>query len=127
MSKFVKGLNKDTAPIDQPQGTWRYAKNMNIHPVTGSISNEDVFDPIKLAFNKLTSNQLNGAVIPDQNILPPAAIVIGAIPITDDRIILFITYDRTINFLPTIVDPNDPNGLVFSASTYGDNADPIYY
>ena len=25
--RFIKGLFKDTAHIDQPEGTWRYAKN----------------------------------------------------------------------------------------------------
>ena len=25
--RFLKGLFKDTAHIDQPEGTWRYARN----------------------------------------------------------------------------------------------------
>ena len=29
--RFIKGLFKDTAHIDQPDGTWRYAKNMIIN------------------------------------------------------------------------------------------------
>ena len=77
-----------------------------------------------MSFNKLTSSQLNGQVIPDQNILPPAAVVLGAIPITDDRIILFITYDRTINFLANIIEP--VSGDTFQDAIYGDNTDPEY-
>ena len=29
--RFLKGLFKDTAHIDQPEGTWRYAKNAIIN------------------------------------------------------------------------------------------------
>ena len=35
-----KRLFKDTAPIDQPEGTWRYANNIIINDKKGSISNE---------------------------------------------------------------------------------------
>lgn len=38
--KFLKGLFKDTAPIDQPAGTWRYAKNMILNDTAGAVSNE---------------------------------------------------------------------------------------
>ena len=38
--RFVKGLFKDTAQIDQPAGSWRYAKNSIINDKKGSISNE---------------------------------------------------------------------------------------
>ena len=26
--RFIKGLFKDTSPMDQPAGSWRYARNM---------------------------------------------------------------------------------------------------
>ena len=39
--RFIKGLFKDTAYIDQPSGTWRYAKNMIINDKKGSITNEN--------------------------------------------------------------------------------------
>ena len=38
--KFLKGLFKDTAHIDQPEGTWRYAKNALLNQIKGAISNE---------------------------------------------------------------------------------------
>ena len=30
MAKYIKGLNKDTAPVDQPEGSYRYAKEYAI-------------------------------------------------------------------------------------------------
>ena len=38
--RFIKGLFKDTGHIDQPEGSWRYAKNTIINDKKGSISNE---------------------------------------------------------------------------------------
>lgn len=38
--RFIKGLFKDTAYIDQPEGSWRYALNMIMQDKDGSISNE---------------------------------------------------------------------------------------
>ena len=38
--RFLKGLFKDTAHIDEPEGTWRYARNCIINQKKGSISNE---------------------------------------------------------------------------------------
>ena len=38
--RFIKGLFKDTAHIDQPESSWRYAKNAVINNKKGSISNE---------------------------------------------------------------------------------------
>ena len=35
--RFIKGLFKDTAHIDQPEGTWRYAKNAIINNKTGVL------------------------------------------------------------------------------------------
>ena len=38
--KFIKGLNRDANPVDQPAGTWRYAKNIVIPPNSGGIQSE---------------------------------------------------------------------------------------
>jgi len=38
--KFVKGMNRDTNPVDQPVGTWRYAKNIVIPPNSGTVQSE---------------------------------------------------------------------------------------
>ena len=40
MGKYIKGMSKDTGHLDQPEGTWRYARNVQIHPITGVVSNE---------------------------------------------------------------------------------------
>ena len=67
--RFIKGLFKDTAHIDQPEGTWRYAKNV--------ITNEG---GTELA-GHLGANPLTGA----QNDK-----VIGKIEVSDNRVILFV-------------------------------------
>ena len=38
--RFLKGLFKDTAHIDQPEGSWRYARNVILNEKKGSLSNE---------------------------------------------------------------------------------------
>ena len=40
MAKFVKGLNKDAGKVDQPEGSYRYAKNVLSNETAGAISNE---------------------------------------------------------------------------------------
>lgn len=40
MAKFVKGLNKDAGHVDQPEGSYRYAKNILSNETAGAISNE---------------------------------------------------------------------------------------
>ena len=85
MGKYIKGLSKDTAHIDQPEGTWRYARNIQIHPVDGALSNEH-------AFKALTVPVKPGEDA--ESVLPVGAVVIGTIEITDDRIILFLAFRR---------------------------------
>jgi hypothetical protein len=70
--RFIRGLFKDTSPIDQPMGTYRYAKNAVINDTSGSVSNEPG--------NKIVDS------------LPAGSIVIGTIPITDNRIVLCIKH-----------------------------------
>jgi hypothetical protein len=85
MGKYVKGLFKDTSPMDQPEGSWRYARNITIHPVDGALSNENGMEPL--------SYKLKGTAGYSTEILPMGAIVLGTIEITDDRVILFLTFD----------------------------------
>ena len=75
--RFVKGLFKDTAQIDQPAGSWRYAKNSIINDKKGSISNEGGTD---IAGN-LGLDPVTGS-FKDK--------VIGKIEADDDRIVLFV-------------------------------------
>ena len=72
MGKYIKGLNKDTAPIDQPEGSYRYAKNILSNETAGALSNEPG--------NKSVSDDI--AV---------GHRVIGSIEVTDDTVVLFTT------------------------------------
>ena len=67
--RFIKGLFKDTAHIDQPEGTWRYARNSIVNEKKGSISNED--------------GNSNLASIADGDT------VIGIVEVTEDQAIIF--------------------------------------
>ena len=87
MGKYIKGLSKDTGHLDQPSGTWRYARNIQIHPVDGVVSNEH---GMELASSP---GRRPGDIIVD--LLPPGSIVIGTIEITDDRVILFLVFNTT--------------------------------
>jgi len=71
--RYIQGLFKDTSHIDQPAGTLRYAKNAILNSTYGSISNEE------------------GNTLMDS--LPNYSTVIGAIPILDDKIVLFLRVD----------------------------------
>jgi hypothetical protein len=75
--RFIKGLFKDTAHIDQPEGTWRYAKNAIVNNKKGSISNEG---GTELA-GHLGNNQFVGA---------QDDLVIGKIEVNNNRVILFV-------------------------------------
>ena len=68
--RFIKGLFKDTGQLDQPEGTWRYALNAVVNRIKGSISNEK-------------GTQKAGE-------LDPGFKVIGAIEISDNRVVLFL-------------------------------------
>jgi hypothetical protein len=46
MKKLIKGSRLDELPPDNPEGTWRLAKNMVNHKKSGSLSNENGADDI---------------------------------------------------------------------------------
>ena len=69
MAKYVKGLNKDAAPVDQPEGSYRYAKNALSNETAGAISNE----PGTRRAGSLNTN----------------SVILGTIEITDDRVVMF--------------------------------------
>jgi len=68
--RYIKGLFKDTSHIDQPAGTLRYAKNAVVNKTYGAISNEE-------------GNTLMES-------LPEHSLVIGTIPLSDDKIVIFL-------------------------------------
>jgi len=41
MKKFVKGMNKDSGRVDQPENTYRDALNANLYYTKGAITNEE--------------------------------------------------------------------------------------
>jgi hypothetical protein len=68
--KLIKGLVTDVNDIDVPEGSWKYARN-GMYIQQGAVSNE-------LGFNKLSST-------------PSDLLLIGEIPLPDDRVIMFYT------------------------------------
>lgn len=68
--RFIRGLFKDTSHIDQPMGTYRFARNAILNDTSGAVSNEP------------------GTI--DVATLPAGSVVVGTIPITDNRIVLCI-------------------------------------
>ena len=48
--RFLKGLFKDMSHIDQPEGTWRYAKNAIINEKKGE------FNPLCDSYTTATSS-----------------------------------------------------------------------
>ena len=75
--RFIKGLFKDTGHIDQPEGTWRHARNMVLNEKDGAITNEcgTTLDGF------LGTHPYRGAQ-KDK--------VIGKIEVNDDRVVLFV-------------------------------------
>ena len=80
--KFLKGLFKDTAPLDQPAGTWRYAKNMILNDTAGAVSNE--------GGNEL-SGYLGDPVVDSfyRTIGDPDAKLVGKVQVDNDKVVLF--------------------------------------
>jgi hypothetical protein len=75
--RFAKGLFKDTAHIDQPEGSWRYARNMLLNSTDGAVSNEG-------------GTELSGHLGTDDTVGAQNDKVIGAIEVDKDRVVLFI-------------------------------------
>tara|TARA_R110000737_G_scaffold82198_1_gene114527 strand:+ start:2860 stop:7473 length:4614 start_codon:yes stop_codon:yes gene_type:complete len=69
--KRIKGLNKDTSPIDQPAGTYRYAKNCIIDVTKMCIKTEDG----------------------DKEILDEGGLLVGFVVLDNDSIVLFSVKD----------------------------------
>ena len=75
--RFIKGLFKDTAHIDQVEGSWRYARNMVLNKTDGAVSNEGGTELAgHLGDAPIVGSWENG--------------VIGKIEVNNDRVILFV-------------------------------------
>ena len=101
MAKYIKGLNKDTAPIDQPEGSYRYAKNVLSNETAGAISNE----PGTSVINQVLDNN---------------ELVIGSIETTEDKVVLYTVdsdtnrsriylYDATIDSVTVVLQTTSGN------------------
>jgi len=82
--RYVKGLFKDTGHIDQPDGTWRHARNMVLNYVDGAISNE----------GGTAIDGYLGSIVSDTGAQNDK--VIGAVEVTGDRVILFVVDTVTL-------------------------------
>ena len=99
MAKYVKGLNKDAAPIDQPEGSYRYAKNMIFNETAGAMSNEP-------------GNQSRGALLDNDEL------VLGSIETTEDTVILF-TVDAAGESKIYLYDPTNDTQTLAVRTTAG--------
>ena len=84
--KFIKGLFKDTAHIDQPEGSWRYALNAFINDKDGSVSNEGGTHPD----GRLPTVPVSGVIGGVEHYL-----VIGTIRVDENRVVLFLRDQRS--------------------------------
>jgi len=100
--QLIKGLYTDCVEKDQPQGTYRFAKNMVDSNMLGSLENEDGF----LQFEELTPYTLIG-VIPVRN-----DFVVFSTDDTDSEIGLITRTGSTLNYTQIYNDPD----LNFSTS-----------
>ena len=112
--RFVKGIFKDTAHIDQPEGSWRYARNIIMTDKDGSISNEGGNTPME---KLLVPNPfIYGG--PNENL--ENYLCIGVIPIDNDRMIFFLRDRRpvTTTFIQRseigLFDPSRDTGLKYT-------------
>ena len=83
--RFLRGLFKDTAHIDQPKGSWRYAKNLIVQDKEGSLSNEGGTEYVDNINNQQDTK------------------VVGYIEINNNKVILFTTQDFVANPVHRIV------------------------
>ena len=84
--RYIKGLFKDTAHLDQPEGSWRYALNAFINDKDGSVSNEGgTFPDGKLPLIPVSGATGTGV---------EHYLVIGSIEVDDDRVVLFLRDQR---------------------------------
>jgi len=106
MAKYIKGLNKDTAPVDQPEGSYRYAKNMLSNETAGALSNEP------------GNVSVNSAIATGHR-------VIGSIEVTDDTVVLFTTNNQDDHHIYIYTASTDTVNLVLRTEPAINPAHPI--
>tara|TARA_R110000765_G_scaffold327719_1_gene418793 strand:- start:1632 stop:7790 length:6159 start_codon:yes stop_codon:yes gene_type:complete len=106
--RFIKGLFKDTSPIDQPEGSWRFARNMVLNETDGAVSNEGGTELSGYLGDKTVDVLYNG--VGDWTLK-----VVGKIEVDADRVILFSADEKEQNTDNTTVHSSEigiwENGL----------------
>ena len=92
--KRLKGINRDTNPMDQPAGSYRYAKNIVIDKEKFCLSSEE---GDKLLVSKDTEDSLP----------------VGYIVLADDRIVIF-TADSSANATSSSIGIYNPLTKVYT-------------
>ena len=95
--KFIKGLNKDASPVDQPEGTYRYAKNILFNETAGAISNEP------------GNTTIGGFLNNDE-------LAIGSIETTEDSVIFFTVDSNGASTIYLYNTTNDTNSVVLTTT-----------
>ena len=106
MAKYIKGLNKDTAPVDQPEGSYRYAKNMLSNETAGALSNEP------------GNTSVNSSIATGHR-------VIGSIEVTDDTVVLFTTDNDDDHHIYVYTASTDTVNLILRTEPAINPAHPI--
>ena len=103
MKKFVKGMNKDSGRVDQPENTYRDALNANLYYTKGAIVNEE------------------GNV----QMSSPFMDVIGNIPLLDGKILIFALVDNVSSIILADTKRNISHTLYVNADLNFQKSHPI--
>lgn len=132
MGRFTKGLVKDTSVADQPEGTWRHARNTIVNRIDGAVSTEGGTNLVTHIGRRhvITAVPDDGpkddggsgsdkATVASYDEARSGYVVIGTIETTDDRIVIF-----SVNTLIDSVNDTSSADLgrseigIYSSGTY---------
>lgn len=118
MGKPIKGLYKDSLPIDQPSQTYRDAKNINLNDNVGSISTEEGF--------AIQESLPTGAFPLHYDITPDKRLIIFYVTDSTSAIGVYkdgefttvlddsdLSFSRTVDIQSTVKLDNSGNALVY--------------
>ena len=92
--KPIKGIVTDVEPFEQPDGSYRYAKNVLINHKLGSITNEKGTSVIQNSFG--TGTIIIGQLHYNQHII--------YLFVKDDTTSKIIKFDSSINSFTTVIN-----------------------
>lgn len=132
MGRFTKGLVKDTSVADQPEGTWRHARNTIVNRIDGAVSTEGGTNLVThIGRRHVTTvipgqdpedddvNEENKNIVASYDDARPGYVVIGTIETTDDRIVIF-SVNTLINSVSTTSSADFERSEIgiYSSGTY---------